>query len=218
MDRSFLAVYLVLVEARRPRVALHDRLALGVAGDPFEVDEAARRPVLDEVDDPLRTTAAVVVDDPGRRGQPGGLVRPERRGDVLGPGKQRRHAAGVEDGLTRAVGAERVHGMGGVSEQRHPPERPARDRIAVAHRELEELPRGPDDLDGVDHRQLEGTVDLGHQLVGPPEAVPVLTPGRPPSPAPSLAATAQFSRLVSGVAVWRAIGESASLAFLIPPT
>ena len=70
--------------------------------------------------------------------------------------------------------------MGGVSEQRHPPERPARDRIAVAHRELEELPRGPDDLDGVDHRQLEGTVDLGHQLVGPPEAVPVLTPGRPP--------------------------------------
>jgi hypothetical protein len=26
-----------------------------VAGDPFEGDEAARRPVLDEVDDPLRT-------------------------------------------------------------------------------------------------------------------------------------------------------------------
>jgi hypothetical protein len=32
-----------------------------LAGDPFEVDEAARRPVLDEVDDPLRPTGAVVV-------------------------------------------------------------------------------------------------------------------------------------------------------------
>ena len=96
--------------------------------------------------------------------------------------------------------------MGGVSEQRHPPERPARDRIAVAHRELEELPRGPDDLDGVDHRQLEGTVDLGHQLVGPPRRFQSSRRGGRPALAPSLAATAQFSGLVPGVAVWRAVG------------
>jgi hypothetical protein len=35
-----------------------------VAGDPFEIDEAARRALLDEVDDPLRTTGAVVDDVP----------------------------------------------------------------------------------------------------------------------------------------------------------
>jgi hypothetical protein len=124
----------------------------------------------------------------------------------LVPGKQRSHAARVEDGLTRAVGAERVHGMGGVSEQRHAPERPLRDGIAVAHRELEELPRGPDDLDGVDHRQFEGTVDLRHQLVGRPEAVPVLTPGRRPGTRAEPGGQRPVQQVGPGVAVWWAMG------------
>src|SRR5262245_14422684 len=45
--------------------------------------------------------------------------------------------AGIADGLARAVGAGRVHGVRGIAEQRHRAVDPRRDRVAVDHRVLE---------------------------------------------------------------------------------
>ena len=63
--------------------------------------------------------------------------------------------------------------MGGVPEQRHPPEGPWGDRIAIDHREHEGRRRGTDQrrhIEPVEHPVLE----LGQEVVEHAGAVPVL--------------------------------------------
>ena len=84
------------------------------------------------IDVPLVVTHA---DDPGE------TQWFERVADVGVRRKRICQRLGIEDRLGGAVRSVRPHHMRGVAEQCHAIERPARQRIAIDHRELEDLRR-----------------------------------------------------------------------------
>src|SRR5438034_3459623 len=87
-------------------------------------------------------------------------------------------SARVEDSLTRAVGAVRMHGMCGITQQGHPAERPMRDGIAIAHGILVEFLRRAYHLGRIDCREAEYPLDVRQDLVAPARPAPILPSGR----------------------------------------
>ena len=164
------------------------------------------RPLLHDVDDTLWTARAVILDDLGRHRQARGFIRLERGHDILRLGQERRHAARIKDRLTRTVGADRIHGMRRIPQQRHAAEGPVREGITIAHGVFVEFRRGTDDLDWIDGGKLEYPLDVRQDFIKPTEAVQSSRRGGGAEPSPSLAATAQFRRVVPGVVVWFEMG------------
>ena len=95
---------------------------------------AGRRFLLDGVDEDVRRRRAVLQDDAAGRGQPLGFIGLQR-GDRIGLApEQAAERAGVDDRLRAAIAALRIHRMRRVAQQRHAPERPALQRVAIDHR------------------------------------------------------------------------------------
>ena len=68
------------------------------------------------------------------------LLIGRERGNRIGVFEQRRgQRPRIEDRLAGAVGAARHHRMGGVAEQRHPAEAPARQRVLIDHRKFQHV-------------------------------------------------------------------------------
>ena len=116
-----------------PRVALDDRLALGVAEHAVDKFEPRGSELLDFVDHALRSALAVEAHDLGGLGEPLRFVVMQRLHRVVGLSQPVGEAARVEDRLRGAVGADGVHRMGGVAQQRDAAEAPMGQRVAVAH-------------------------------------------------------------------------------------
>ena len=117
--------------------------ALVVGGDVFQLFQrqhvgddivAVGRALFDQLHHLLWPVAAVEHHEIGGRGPALGLVGHERgvgramRQDLAG------EDAGIQNRLRCAVGADRVHRMRGVAQQRDAAKRPLRDRIAVDER------------------------------------------------------------------------------------
>ena len=98
------------------------------------VEPFAAGALLDRVDDHVRRRGAVLHHDLAGRGQARVLIGLQRRNRIGLALEQPRQGCGVEDRLRAAVAALRIHRMGGVAQQRHALEAPARQRIAVDHR------------------------------------------------------------------------------------
>ena len=171
-------LHLLLGEARHLRVAAHDRLALGVGQHVVDVGEAVRRaaPRPRRSRPRGRPCGSMRTISRGLR-QPLRLVGGERCHRVLGQRERVGQAARVEDRLRRAVRADRIHRMRRIAEQRHAAVRPARQRIAVAHRILPELRRRRDQRLDVDIG-IAKRCDVRRQLVAAGRAAT-----SPPSPA-----------------------------------
>src|SRR5262249_18491712 len=116
---GILTVHLGLVEACHLGVALDDCFELGMARDLSEVCKTVWSPLLHHVYYPLWPARAVVLDDLRRHRQTRGLIRLERRHDILGFGQEWRYAARIQDRLTRPVRADRIHRMRRISQQCH---------------------------------------------------------------------------------------------------
>lgn len=126
------------LEARDGLVLGADTLELLLGDDVVDVFEPVRRPLMGQLQHLIGPITSICEDNSGRGREAEGLVFLQRRADIVrlclpetvGEG------LGVQDRLRRAVGADRIHGVGGVAEQRQAAERPLRDGVAVAHGEL----------------------------------------------------------------------------------
>ena len=154
-------------------VALEDRLELVLADDVVElVETLAGGALLDRVDDHVGRRRAVLQHDAAGGRQPRRLVGLERRRRIGLARQQPGERGGVDDRLGAAVAALRIHRMGGVAEQRHAAERPARDRVAVDHRVGEDRVGGADHGGGVE--PVEAPVGIDRvEVLEPAGLVPV---------------------------------------------
>src|SRR5471032_1744678 len=116
--------------------------------DAFEVRESLRRALLDDVEHDVDSLAAVALDDARHRRQAALLEALQRRFGIASCGQFLRDRFAVDDRLRGAIGADRIHRMRGIAEQGDAAMAPARQRIAVDHRELEDRVRP---LDHVGH-------------------------------------------------------------------
>ena len=142
----------------------------------LDIVEPVRGECLDGIDHALGAAAAIRLDDFRGLPEPCLLVSAQSLRDVVTGGERVGQRTGVEDGLAGAVGADRVHRVGGVSQQRHPTVRPPLQGIAVAHRVLPEHLCRPDQCDHVDLVDRE-PLDVREHLVEPSRPRPVLPPG-----------------------------------------
>ena len=165
-------VDLLAREARGRGIAAHDRVALLERQHVVDAAEAVGRARFDCVDDALGAAFPVHPHDLRRHRQAFLLVHRECVQHVLGGLQPVGEAAGVEDRLRCAVGADRVHRVGGVAEQGDAAVRPARQRIAVAHRIFPEFGRRLDQRLRVDVGDAEA-LDVRHQVFEPSGPRPI---------------------------------------------
>ena len=139
-----------------------------MARDLIKVRKTMGRPLLHDVDDPLWTARAVILDNLSRHRQTRGFIQLERGHNILCLGQERRHTARIKD---RTVGADRIHGMRRIPQQRHAAEGPVREGVTIAHGVFVEFRRGMDDLGGIDGGKLEDPLDVRQEFLKPTEAV-----------------------------------------------
>jgi hypothetical protein len=111
-----------MVEARHLGVSFDDRFKLGVTRDLIQACKTFGSPLFHHVDDTLWTANTVVLHNLGRHPETLGLICLECSHHIFRLGQEWRHATRVEDRLTRSVRADRIHGMRGIAQQRHPAE------------------------------------------------------------------------------------------------
>jgi AcrR family transcriptional regulator len=135
-------VHLFLRGARGAGVAADDGLELCGVDDVLDAGEPFGGEPFDLVDHLLRAAGPVAQHHLPGGGQAIVLVGPQRVGGVGMSHQVAAQVRGVQDGLAGAVGSHRVHRVGGVPQQGHPPLCPVRQRVPVADRELEAFPGG----------------------------------------------------------------------------
>jgi len=120
--------------------------------------------VLDDVEHDIDALAAIAFDDARRRRQAALLVAMQAGFGIVAGQKFLGDGLAVEDRLRSAIGADGIHRMGGIAQQSGPAVRPARQRIAIDHREFQDGVGGTDDarhVEPVELPVLEARQEIG---------------------------------------------------------
>ena len=119
-------------------ILVRHRLQLSRCEHILDTLKAVGRALLGELHAVFWTILAVGADDGGGRWQAHTLIGSERLDGISVLAQRLHQGINVENGLARAVGADRIHGVGRISQQRHPAMAPARQGLAIDHRIFED--------------------------------------------------------------------------------
>ena len=137
-------------------VATNNRQQLLACDDIVDMLEAIGCPFIHDIENDVRPLLAIHAHDLRCHRQALVLEILQRGNRVGNAGQRLGDGLGIDDGLSRAIGADRIHRMRRITQQDHTTKTPLRHRIAVHHRELEDRLGIADHLGNIQPGKLPG--------------------------------------------------------------
>src|SRR5262249_45119948 len=148
-------VHLLLGETGQGGITSYKSLPLLERQNAVNIVEAVRGTLFHGIDDAFGAAAPVHADYLRGRRKPFLLVAPESVNGVFTVLQAIRQNPRIQNRLRRSVRSDWIHRMSRVPKKRNPAMRPARQRIAIAHRIFPELVRCLDERPGIDLGKAE---------------------------------------------------------------